>query len=366
MRRGQRVRVELPDERARDRARSARSAAWRDERRGAGAPTRADVDVTVGAGRAPGALDEAPVDGHVTTERGREDALAVPVHALLALAGGGYGVEVVADGATASSSASSPGSFADGYVQVEGEGVEAERVVVVVAAVNAVLRLARRRARRYGGSGDVLRDVDLDVERGRAASRIVGPSGSGKSTLLHVDRHARPAERGRGRGRGPRRRRRCPTASCRRCGRAASASSSSSSTCSTALPAIDNVGRPGCSTAACPPRERRRRRARGARRASGSGTGSTHRPTSSPAASASGWRSPGRSSARPAFVLADEPTGNLDSRSGGEIVDLLRELHAEGTTVVVITHDRELAGSLPRRIELRDGAIVADAQAAAA
>jgi putative ABC transport system ATP-binding protein len=64
--------------------------------------------------------------------------------------------------------------------------------------------------------------------------------------------------------------------------------------------------------------------------------------------------------ARPDIVFADEPTGNLDSRSGADVLALLRELHADGTTVVVITHDRDVAAALPRRVLLRDGRIEED------
>jgi putative ABC transport system ATP-binding protein len=64
--------------------------------------------------------------------------------------------------------------------------------------------------------------------------------------------------------------------------------------------------------------------------------------------------------ADPPLILADEPTGNLDQHSGASVVELLHELNARGTAVVVITHDVELAASLPRRVSIRDGRVVAD------
>jgi putative ABC transport system ATP-binding protein len=60
------------------------------------------------------------------------------------------------------------------------------------------------------------------------------------------------------------------------------------------------------------------------------------------------------------IVLADEPTGNLDSESGGEVIDLLHGLACDGATLVLITHDQEIAASFPRRIQMRDGEIVSD------
>jgi putative ABC transport system ATP-binding protein len=62
--------------------------------------------------------------------------------------------------------------------------------------------------------------------------------------------------------------------------------------------------------------------------------------------------------ARPSIVLADEPTGNLDSVTGDGIVRLLHRLHDAGSTIAVITHDRDLAARLPRRVEVRDGQLV--------
>jgi putative ABC transport system ATP-binding protein len=65
----------------------------------------------------------------------------------------------------------------------------------------------------------------------------------------------------------------------------------------------------------------------------------------------------------PAVLLADEPTGNLDSVSGSGVVELLRELNEAGTTVLVITHDHGIAENLPRQVPMRDGQVVRDEHA---
>jgi putative ABC transport system ATP-binding protein len=64
---------------------------------------------------------------------------------------------------------------------------------------------------------------------------------------------------------------------------------------------------------------------------------------------------------RPAIVLADEPTGNLDSTNGAAIMALLRELNAGGATIIMITHDAGLADALPRQVRMLDGHVVSDA-----
>ena len=68
---------------------------------------------------------------------------------------------------------------------------------------------------------------------------------------------------------------------------------------------------------------------------------------------------------RPAMVLADEPTGNLDSKSSDGIVELIEELNAEGITMLVITHNREIAERFPRQVGLLDGKIEYDRESAA-
>jgi putative ABC transport system ATP-binding protein len=67
----------------------------------------------------------------------------------------------------------------------------------------------------------------------------------------------------------------------------------------------------------------------------------------------------------PRLILADEPTGSLDSAAGESVIDLFHQLHEDGATVVIVTHDRELATSLPRHVSLRDGLVVGDTGAQA-
>jgi putative ABC transport system ATP-binding protein len=207
--------------------------------------------------------------------------------------------------------------------------------------------------KEYPGGVAALRGVDLRIEPGELLA-IVGPSGSGKSTLLHIvgtlDRPSSGAVAIAGHD--------IATLSDRRLSALRSQHVGFVFQAFHLVPGMsarDNVAE-GLVYRGLPRAERRRRAERALERV-GLAERMGHRPHQ-----LSGGQKQRVAIARavvgePDLLLADEPTGALDSASGASVMTLLHDLNQEGATIAVITHDIEIAGQLPRQVRLRDGQI---------
>ena len=214
-------------------------------------------------------------------------------------------------------------------------------------------------AKRYPGGVEALKGVNLMIDRGGLLA-IAGPSGSGKTTMLQImGTLDRPTE-----------------GDVIVDGYDAGAATDDELSALRAhrmgfvfqqfylldgMSAVDNVA--GGLLYSGVPLYERRERAREALTRVGLGHRLGHEPNQLSGGEKQRTAIARAIVGRPAIVFADEPTGALDTRTGGEIIGLLRELNADGATLVIITHDRDLADALPRQVQVLDGEIIHDSGA---
>lgn len=213
-----------------------------------------------------------------------------------------------------------------------------------------------RRVARTFGDVPALREVDLEIAAGELLA-IVGPSGSGKSTMLNVmgtlDRPSAGEVRIDGHDVTALDDNAISALRAHRIGFVFQHFHLSSG-----VSALDNVA-DGLLYTGVPLRERRER-AREALEQVGLGHRLGHRPDQLSGGEKQRTAIARALARRPVLLLADEPTGALDSRTGESVVQLLLGLHSGGTAVVVITHDMQVAARFDRQVSMLDGRIVAD------
>jgi putative ABC transport system ATP-binding protein len=221
---------------------------------------------------------------------------------------------------------------------------------------NGVALRLRDVSKEYPGDVHALRRVSIDIETGEQVA-VVGPSGSGKTTMLTImGTLERPT-----------------TGEVSVAGRDAVKATDGELAglrahevgfvfqgfhLQDAMTALDNVANGMLYTGA--PLRARREAAMTALHRVGLGHRLTHRPSQLSGGERQRVAIARALAKRPVIILADEPTGNLDSKSGREVIDLLHELASDGATLALITHDVQIAARFPRQLHMRDGEIVED------